>query len=152
MIEARELRIGNIVTDQFYESFKTTIDIESITEEGINVCATDDNKPYGMHSPMLEVEYGFDELCGVPLTAEWLERFGFEDNGNGLATLEHHWNDGFGIHFCLELDDFSISLIPLENLGSVDYLCPHVKLTKHVNQLQNLYFALTGEELKAESK
>jgi hypothetical protein len=73
----------------------------------------------------------------TPLTEEWLLNFGFEpdkDNAHFLNkepfTLKEHpegfvvWHKGHA-------------------LGIV---------VKHVHQLQNLYFALTGEELKQEQQ
>ena len=58
------------------------------------------------------------DLHSIPLTEEWLLRFGFESKNPVLFTN----SDGDSFY----LDDTKI---------------------KHVHQLQNLYFALTGEEL-----
>ena len=66
----------------------------------------------------------------IPLTEEWLVRFGFELNANKYRT-----NDSKLI--CHKMIDVKIS-------GS-KYNLKHIK---YVHQLQNLYFALTGEELK----
>ena len=73
----------------------------------------------------------------IPLTEEWLERFGFEkvaDNcwlNNKTAFYvdkrESHIRKGFVYYLKEDSNDF----IPIDNL----------------HQLQNLYFALTGEEL-----
>jgi len=64
----------------------------------------------------------------IPLTEEWLLKFGFDD----LGTY------GYGrgnFHICLHENEFYFSI----NNRKV--------FIKHVHQLQNLYFALTGEEL-----
>ncbi len=70
----------------------------------------------------------------IPLTEEWLLKFGFKLNFN----LIHEKKD-----------------IRIERIDGFFYYTWHynrrcygqIKL-KHVHQLQNLYFALTGEELK----
>lgn len=66
----------------------------------------------------------------IPLTEEWLIKFGFE--GNIIAVndlwIEHDGDVGYYL-----ADDHSIGV-------GMDYI-------KYVHQLQNLYFALTGEEL-----
>ena len=72
---------------------------------------------------------GETEFRALPLTEEWLVKFGFEKLEGwddlyyfkiGYVQLYHYNVSGF------EYDDFNI---------------------KHVHQLQNLYFALTNEEL-----
>lgn len=72
----------------------------------------------------------------IPLTPEILQKAGFEKDGNG---------------FCLS-DKMSLSLAVTKNGG---YLaCWRDRslnfVINHLHQLQNLYFALTGEELSIE--
>lgn len=62
----------------------------------------------------------------IPLTEEWLLMFGF----NG-------WDIG---HYTLALTN--------GNFFHIDNESPIARNVKYVHQLQNLYFALTGEELK----
>jgi hypothetical protein len=69
----------------------------------------------------------------IPLTEEWLLKFGFDD----LGTY------GYGrgnFHICLHENEF---YFPINN---------RKVFIKHVHQLQNLYFALTGEELTIDKK
>jgi hypothetical protein len=70
------------------------------------------------------------DLQPIPLTEEWLERFGFAfyffsgtyaKNGIKIVSENTFW--------CLNVTGIIITI-------------------KHVHQLQNLYFALTGEELQ----
>jgi N-acetylglutamate synthase-like GNAT family acetyltransferase len=51
--------------------------VESLCEEGINVSATDDGRPYGMHMAELSYEYNINDVFGIPISEEWLLRFGF---------------------------------------------------------------------------
>lgn len=86
-------------------------------------------------------EYGmgeyFKDLNPIPLTEEWLLKFGLTKTNGGNFSC----ND-----ICVydNLENINISL---ENGDiSVELRCP-----KYIHQLQNLYFALTGEELETKS-
>jgi hypothetical protein len=73
----------------------------------------------------------------IPLTEEWFLKFGWE--------LDHESNDlkSF-INYKLDLD--AINFSPSRN--EFYYNCwEDSKCPKYVHQLQNLYFALTGEEI-----
>ena len=70
----------------------------------------------------------------IPLTEEWLLKFGFEHLGNG------NFSGGFKNMFKISSHQFGIDFY----YGGIDpyYIKPH-----YVHNLQNLYFALTNEEL-----
>ena len=68
----------------------------------------------------------------IPLTEEWLLKFGFEIT---KASVTH--NHTFSI------DNFKVNNL----LRGGQFWYREVEL-KYVHQLQNLYYALTGEELK----
>jgi hypothetical protein len=97
------------------------IDPSSIPQQVCDVmcdCVTTDNTR-GAH-------YGL--VDAIPLTEEWLLKFRFDD----LGTY------GYGrgnFHICLHGNEF---YFPINN---------RKVFIKYVHQLQNLYFALTGEEL-----
>lgn len=69
----------------------------------------------------------------IPLTEQWLLDFGFE-YGHNDYTID------FKLYF--ETNDGSWSEL------DVLYEEKYIATIKYVHQLQNLYFALTGEELK----
>ncbi len=82
----------------------------------------------------------------IPLTPEWLERFGFECKESSSCKLWH-----IGINDVTHDYLFDLTwLIKPELINVPDF--PFYKNGRHtiysVHQLQNLYFALTGEELK----
>lgn len=88
----------------------------------------------------------------IPLTEEWLIKFGFE------KVIYESDETGYGTDYELEIkgvgcisysDDFSCALFGSKE-SSKDELgfLPNWDNCKHVHSLQNLYFALTGEELK----
>ena len=70
----------------------------------------------------------------IPLTEEWLIKFGFDFDG-----YCSYWKSEIE----LTKDTMDEHFQSFNNVGSG--LCQ--KEIKYVNQLQNLYFALTGEEL-----
>jgi len=117
-MKANELRIGNLVDGQPF-----TFDIQEIESLGVGSAFF---KNGGLE---------YRNINPIPLTEEWLLKFGFE-NRNGFNRYER----GFiGVilddNSCVDMHD------TYNEVWSV--LC----LIKSVHQLQNLYFALTGEEL-----
>jgi hypothetical protein len=84
---------------------------------------------------ILSSDFYIKTLEPIPLTEEWLLKFGFEwiEEAHGYFDKHHAvylWASGtIDFHpFCTNDEDCQIEL-------------------KHVHSLQNLYFALTGEEL-----
>lgn len=115
-MKANELRIGNYVEIAQYPNDREIIKLDSgnAIDQSIKLNA----KP-------------------IPLTEEWLVKFGFEkltDVKDGFKTTSYsHKKYSFIIYF------------DGERL-SVNFWQGNEK--KYIHQLQNLYFALTGEELK----
>jgi hypothetical protein len=70
-----------------------------------------------------------ETLKPIELTYQWLDKLGFEFKDAG----------DFGHYYSLE--DFDLD----ENYQPIDFDCIEIK---YVHQLQNLYFALTGQELE----
>ncbi len=138
-MKASELRIGNKII-----SYGSVTTVESVSNKGINTTASDNGKPYGMHSSTIE----WDEFEPIPLTEEWLLKMKFIKYG-GSST-------GIGYYSTT----IKNSITRLENYLEVwtgKYPVFHVRVgevgytnkIEYVHQLQNLYFALTGEELNA---
>lgn len=123
-MEVKELRINNLIYNDFGEiAHIYGVDEKSILtkvkENGWGICFKP--KP-------------------IPLTEEWFLKFGFT----------RHWEDFYNdvIYIKKVTDDyteFEWGVYPNE-LGSGIQIKNSIKL-KYVHQLQNLYFALTGEEL-----
>lgn len=74
---------------------------------------------------------------GIPLTEEWLLKFGFIEKSD-----VYFYND-----YCIEDIHNGVNWVLNEFDYVKDYFIPIGKCIKHVHQLQNLYFALTGDEL-----
>ena len=135
MINANELRIGNIIqyndTDLYkrvivtrVHSFNTSLD-----EEVNGIQFTNGYNAF------------LETVNGTPLTDEWITRFGFEnsktqdkfftkDNSTGISTADNKFRFIQGNFVC--------QLVLREIM--------------FVHHLQNQYFALTGIELKYETE
>jgi hypothetical protein len=124
-MRAEELRIGNWIEERFQSA--------SV------------KKPISERD-MHDIIYGAPEFWHpIPLTEEWLKRFGFNHyscDGDGYWYLGEQLTDCGGVGF---VDyDFTIYKDSDGSWGSETITMRNVK---YVHQLQNLYFALTGEEL-----
>lgn len=118
MIKANELRVGNI--------------FNLVRGKGSLPVVIDEDIMLKIFS--LAYNYALNDLEPIPLTPEWLERCGFEipvDNGFFVRVAR-------GV-VCIKLTDIGL---PIVRIGEM-----HFTNIKYLHQLQNLYFALTGEEL-----
>jgi hypothetical protein len=125
MIQANELRIGNLVqTNQ--GAFK----VFCIYQENARL------------SPFLAEETNvrdYDDISPIPLTEEWLLRFGFKKR---LGVPDYFIGDR------LKGSDFRINFSRNPVLIEFNYKeLIDVKI-QYVHQLQNFFFALTGTELE----
>jgi hypothetical protein len=125
VIQPQELRIGNLV---FYQN--EVYEIKALGSHEANLGDGKGTHPYG-------------SISGIPLTGEWLLKFGFERDEsvrveNGILTLDLTKSDSPIHDFVWRNNTFGAS-------GSeFHYDMPQIK---YVHQLQNLYFTLTGEDL-----
>ena len=139
MIKVNELRIGNFV----YNQFNTQIQIESISNFGVNLKVVDLPNEY-LKETLL------DEIKPIPLTEEWLLRFRFKKRSE---TNEDDDDFVWIYELAVKINNIEISFGKYKDelqtfLWSGDCLY-HIK---YVHQLQNLYFALTGEEITFKTK
>lgn len=130
-MKANELRIGNWVLHPPKSRDKRF----EITVNANNILACDNGAIY---KP-------------IPLTEEWLMKFGFEkvvyNSGKEGCGTDYYFECNNGIFMCYA-DDFSLGLYSSEyDMLNGLAVIPNWEMTKHVHQLQNLFFALTGEEL-----
>lgn len=122
-----ELRIGNLVSHDGITREVTEIGTKEMRE---GICGYVRFKNIGTW-----LEHNQKNLVHpIPLTEKWLLRFGFKEFP--IQSETHPWSDW-------ELDDFVISM-PYFSFVWGDTETE----IKYVHQLQNLYHALTGQELK----
>ncbi len=132
---AEELRVGNLVKAGY--AIKGIGTIESILSSTFRCFVHSVSKEFLSETLLRDIE-------PIPLTEEWLLKFGF---GSKYKSVHMHWNLGpFGIDQKSDEDDHGGS-IPQENIWYYEN-AGWAKEIIHVHQLQNLYFALTGKELE----
>ena len=138
-MKANELRIGNWV------ELKT--EFENEIHKVYDVCQEMpflDTKKYGVGTII------WDEIYPIPLTEEWLIKFGFEEES--LSQFVFKWQDNDNCSsFFVYSDWCTISVNHSYKDSHEDDYVVHRKI-EYVHQLQNLYFALTGEELTTKIK
>jgi hypothetical protein len=107
-MEARELRIGNLVKSTTHNTYYRVT--------------------------LIEDDYDYSKTEPIPLTEGWLLRFGFEKNYK------------FGLYYK------GGHAIDIHREGNAEFYTGEYGgwfvFVEYVHELQNLYFALTGEELK----
>ena len=131
MINPKELRIGNILQNGY-----RTVKVSSLFKghfkcETLEQCSLDTS---------VQLNY-----TGIPLTEEWLLKLGFKDNGFGGFEISYNpskYNDSIITYRIGKSSYSSIGWFLYEGAITIK------SEIEHVHQLQNLYFALTGEELE----
>ena len=96
----------------------------------------------------IKTETGYvDKYCRpIPLTEEWLLRFGFEKDTYASTNRWILYNHDEGeVLFEISGSDSYGWVRIFTTTNGIEDTDTHFK---HVHQLQNLYFALTGEELQ----
>lgn len=123
-MKASELRIGNLVNDNGYNSIIGVIDshYHSIQISG---------------SPRT---IALETIEPIPLTEEWMLKFGFKPSEAKTAKKYIYYSDSYNFR--------KAKVICTEKYGSRVVIAGTVIEIKYIHQLQNLYFALTGKELE----
>lgn len=127
MIKISELRIGNFIYWNIPEKINVVHTIKGITEK----------RP---QTVPISLGDSYEEYSGIPITEEWLMKFGC--NPQEITHFKfNYWN---------KEKDFSVD-VELNGHERFFYYLLHNqdrrKTLVYIHQLQNLYFALTGEEL-----
>lgn len=126
MIKATELRIGNYIK---HDPHNPVIEIAQLFSDSFQ------KKGGG--------SYTYEYSDGIPLTEEWLTKFGFFEHKSGDEVI-HYKSTLYAaptIEFVRTVDGIIVT-----NFCTINDYSQSPNL-KYVHQLQNLYFALTGEEL-----
>lgn len=141
-MKASELRIGNLVfvdNERHHPELKDTpMIVQSISrsyrqKEGyVYYCNLDRLIPD--ISDLIEYSQLIKFLQPIPITEEWVLKLGFNKIVDDMFGLHEYIYEYYSFNIksgCLENGVLNVNTIPL----------------LYVHQLQNLYFALTGEEL-----
>jgi hypothetical protein len=129
-MKVNELRIGNLV--EYNDCLAYVYSVES-AEPRVNSNFNDKEIVTLQLNGLTTVT--INEVQPIPLTEEWLLKFGFERLHQSNYILLENGSESF--HLCETI--FSYWVLEFKGL--------HWSRIQHVHQLQNLYQALTGEEL-----
>jgi len=130
-LQSKDLRIGNWVECEVLDGeimvngYEPIVQIKTIEYDWVS-------KEYFALNTNSDYIY-LDLYKPIPLTEDWLLRFGFEITGA---------MDSYGGWVSPMLDGRQIRVTRGDNC----YFCYHSKV-QYVHQLQNLYHSLTGKEL-----
>lgn len=129
MIKSNELRIGNYILFDDGKQDKIT----AIWEDGVNG---------NSHS-----RWYLERIMPIALTGEWLEKLGFQKDDDKGESRGEEIGDVFR-HQCFSVINVATKF-HLWNYNDEDNWYSYASLNEinSVHELQNLYFALTGEEL-----
>lgn len=133
MIKPNELRLSNYVLLN-----GTYVTIKSISENRCEILQKTKRSACN-----------YDEIEGIPLTSEWLLKFGFEKKPKNTfknIVLPYYCLNGVCLFFNESPPDNTYLMGYGFNHGS-DYYVATARWVDSAHELQNYYYALTGEEL-----
>ena len=111
-MNANDFKIGNILKGDSGQPFEITID------------------------DLMIIENGDSKAKPIPLTEEWLLKFGFEENDDYISE-DNLWNDYLKNNVRITMPYFEFYFDNGDDSIKIHY----------IHQLQNLYSALTNQEL-----
>jgi hypothetical protein len=129
-MKPQELRIGNFV----YDNLGGILKIKAISEDS-----------------------DLSHIKGIPLSPDWLTKFGFsEEQNTSMPYHENYWSvqvdldSRLAVSFANFRKDYGVYVEYTDSPFPEDE-CKKYPIAfgiKYVHQLQNLFFSLTGYELK----
>jgi hypothetical protein len=128
-MKATELRIGNLLEYEYQ-----TVSVDIISKSGFSVSGDE----------IYPVEENMDEVKPIPLTEEWLTKFGWVWNKE-CNSYEKFPDGDMRMNLSYRDTNNSYTMFHWITKGLV------AERIHYVHQLQNLYFALTGKELELKS-
>lgn len=132
-MKASDLRIGNLVysVKEIDHGDRVPVLVVGIDTKHITYLCEN----HQLHSEIRQFQVTLTQIYPIPLTKEWLDKFGFKDSRILLP------DDG---ELEIRLLGHTFHIWPSDGQTETYNYRNHVN---YVHQLQNLYFALTGEEL-----
>lgn len=128
MIKPEELRKNNLVRD--------------IESGRIGPILTISEKRCSVKMEFSKLSQSYDEFEPIPLSEEWLLRFGFQKD-----DIVDEIDGKLFVIFTLNNSDYFIELWINEQIYRFTDDCNLNIALSSIHQLQNLFFSLTGEEL-----
>ena len=146
-MKTSELRIGNLINGIYYD-FVNEDEYEEIEKETICTVATLDSTDMCDYRIYVESEADietFSDFQPIPLTEEWLIKFGFEKLNTKMSDCFVFQKGLWRVAIKDDIEQNNAWVLWHERISPPTWCLSRFE---YVHQLQNLYFALTGEELK----
>jgi hypothetical protein len=152
MIQANELKIGNLV---YYNGNHKEVGIVTSLQPKFypKYCETSKDIFIGLNQRH-DIVYSVKDIQPIPLTEELLLKFGFEKDSDFWYTKKYftdleYRTEEMSVSYNIHSNRLAIYDSIEETSADVcSYPIYTAKRLMHLHQLQNLYFALTGEELQ----
>lgn len=136
----QELRIGNYITsDRQYFKEPVIGVVYQVSNAGICFEYNEQGEMRGVSNPLKHIH-------PIQLTKEWLEKFGFENHSPGLYRIKIHPDQARYLETMLPSKQFWDFTIIIEHNYTPDDTEVWIRALHYVHELQNLLYALTGEE------
>jgi len=132
-MKANELRIGNYLNFQIYKTLFQGIVTNISNQKVVLATQLEDNK-----TRLDSLNTDSLNIIPIPLTEEWLLKYGFMEGKYQGQILVSPFETVTQGKFLGEWQVILLASVPHSLRNRI----------KYVHQLQNLYFALTGEELE----
>lgn len=132
----KQLRLGNLIYGCYYNEDES--DDELLTECEVLAIDLTGSSEYSIWVDSKANIEEFNNFQPIPLTEEWLLKMGFSKITFNHSTL---------IEYDLKESDLDVIYFDPEKPDNGFYWGSWKGGVNYVHQLQNLYFALTGEEL-----
>jgi len=120
-MKAEELRIGNVISTPYGVG-----NVYGINHECVQITILDDKTVF---------DFDLEECKPIPLTEEWLLKFGFVNRYSNVWMKEDNERENV-----FEFDDNNLYFTAEEGVN-------YSVAINNIHQLQNFYFALTDTEL-----
>ena len=136
-LEAKDLRIGNLVTDEYYANFKTINEVCDINKKGIDLFIDDDGNYPECADTWIEANFKIEDIRGIPITEDWFAKLHetvIVDAKNKYCEIGRFkliWKDAYKYWYVVDLET-GIYMTKIE----------------FVHEWQNFWSVMNGEELK----
>jgi hypothetical protein len=142
--------IGDWVTDEYWESFKTPVKVESINDKGINLEIKDDGNYAECANTWIAPEYfTCDKVYGIPLSPEVMEKIESisknENRGSRYGFLDGYYNIDRDTGLVAIFEDDGLLYIYTYEYSHEQFQL--VCTFKYLHQLQQLIRLFTSKEI-----
>lgn len=141
MIQANELRIGNLVSHYYDEQVKSITRPITAIKDGVVYFDLKGEEKFRQKKDL-------EDISPAEISAKWLLNLGFENFKSDLIfikSIQKHGMKKLVLVYDPSSDEWIVSFADYYTGQEKTELFPNK--IKFMHKLQNLYFALTGEEL-----